>query len=125
MHSPLCGFSQFYTSSNTSWQPCHILSFDQITKHFTIEWTADPSITKQVTRVNLRYDFEDAIYYEQRIEKAKERRKVHEALVRYTGKLKEAQEKGLNPKSEATQVTFQKKKLRRILHLTHRGKAES
>lgn len=45
-----------------------------------------------MSRLNLIYDFEDIEEHKRRVVRAKERQKVHDCLVRYTGNLLEKNE---------------------------------
>ena len=88
-HNPLTGYSKYFKDGETTWQSCTVLEFSHETRHFKIKWD-NGGVEKEVTRMNLRYSWESEEDYELRIESAKERRRVHEALVRYTDKLKQA-----------------------------------
>jgi hypothetical protein len=73
------------------WQPCTIESYDSEKRTFTIstDIRKDLKIKKEVSRLNMRYSFENEKEYEGRIELAKQRQKIHESILRYAKRINE------------------------------------
>lgn len=70
------------------------------------------ALIKKVQRINLCYEFEELKGHLARVKKAQEKRKVHEALVRYTGRL-------LNGStSQQQEVLIKEGVIQRVVHMT-------
>jgi hypothetical protein len=70
------------------WRECKILSYDNDTRLYQIQWK-DSDKMKKVSRANLIYDFEDIEEHEERMANAKEKQKKYEAIARYHFYLRE------------------------------------
>eukprot|EP00347_Sterkiella_histriomuscorum_P007658 403348070 len=117
----MTGKTPFESQLNTlNWEKCQILSYDENTRLFEIKFSkTDNEIIKMVKRQNLVYEFEDLKAFQKRIQKAKEKQKVHECLVRYTGHLLKQNQDVNFSNSKNNQILIQPEVIERIIYLTN------
>ena len=75
------GKSMYWVNGAWSWRGCDVLSYDQLSRKYTIRFRGSQRL-KKVKRINLRFDHEDYANFDARVKAAKAKREQCKARLR-------------------------------------------
>jgi len=91
--------SKYYEAGELVWAPCKATGYDEEKECYNVTWDASNK-SKQVKRLNLRFNDEDILMFEKRLQMAEDRRRHAHAQCKLQRYVDEVEQEPVRPPSE-------------------------